>query len=287
MRQLGSMLDASQNFIIKSGTFGHFEARYVRRSADYVAAYVSSHYGCNLGSKFCHLTHMEKHHQNNKMSSLDDFRLQLQTVMRYVREIEKDKLVGVSKCIDVNFMGRGDALANATVVNNYSTLHSSFRDIIPSEKRLKMNISTIFPKTMANRTLLDIFRDTPDTYMYYSLYSINPRFRSYWLPNAIDVDRALEMLREYQENNDREITFHFPFIHGHNDCLRDVFELAKKIASFRFSATKFNLVRFDTLSKLYEEPTMERLQELFHIVSSVMTDRDSPSKIVSRVGCCR
>src|SRR6478609_6649591 len=283
MKHLKSTLDASQNFLLKAGSYGHLEARYVRRTAEYVAAYVSSAYDCNMGCKFCHLTHMDKMHQNNKMASLQDYAHQLETVMHYVEQVEKKPDVGISNRVNINFMARGDALANATILNNYKALYDTFRALVPGDKRIRMNLSTIFPKTMQHRTLIQVLNDVPDTFLYYSLYNTNEKFRNYWIPNSIPYQKALEQLKSYQETNGRLITFHWAFIKGHNDNVEDMKNVAKTIDSFKFSSTKFNLVRFNSPDNQYTEPEMQKLQEMFNIINSVMSN-DEPSKIVTRVG---
>ena len=125
MRHLKSALDLSQNFILKAARQkGHLECRYVRRENAKVAVYVSSHYGCNMGCQFCHLTHMGKEHTTMKNASFDDYVTQFRTVLNYTKEEEeKDPSLLVSR-INVNFMARGDALANSTIINNYPSLYA-------------------------------------------------------------------------------------------------------------------------------------------------------------------
>ena len=58
-----------------------------------------------------------------------------------------------------------------------------------------MNISTIMPYTIKDRSLCDIFGNTPVN-LYYSLYSINEKFKQKWMPNAIPSLTALDKLQE-------------------------------------------------------------------------------------------
>ena len=283
-KHLSSVLDSSQNFLLNAGTRGHLEARYVRRKLEYISAYVSSHYGCNMGCKFCHLTNMPHEHRNLISAKLPEYNSQLNTIIDYTKAIQT---IGIPlpNRVNVNFMARGDVFANSVVVNNYEKLHSDFKENIKrlgNDPQLKMNLSSIFPKTIEKRSLVNILGNTPNTYIYYSMYSVRDSFRSYWMPNAIHYDKALQKIKEYQETNGREITFHWAFIEGHNDKMKDVISLAKVIDSYKFTLSKFNLVRFNSPKSIWKEPSEEKLQDLFNVVAQVMVG--GKSKIVSRVG---
>ena len=69
-------------------------------------------------------------------------------------------------------MARGEALANKTIINNYKGLYDSYHNIVKNEgyKEIKMNISTIMPYTIRDKSLYDVFSDIPVN-IYYSLYS--------------------------------------------------------------------------------------------------------------------
>ena len=75
-------------------------------------------------------------------------------------------------------MSRGEPLANKYVINNYPELYSSINNAVKSNgyKETKMNISTIMPYTIKNKSLCDIFQGYPVN-LYYSLYSVNPEFK--------------------------------------------------------------------------------------------------------------
>lgn len=280
--------DGSQNFIIPFRG-ANLETRYVRRSPNYISTYVSSHNGCTMGCKFCWLTQQGQTKFNH--SSIDDYNTQLDVVLKHVPE--KDNTVDKNKIrVNVNFMARGEALANKNVILNYPKLYSSLLSTTRKHGygNVKMNISTIMPHTVKNKRLGDIFRDDPAN-IYYSFYSVDDKFRNYWMPNALPYNVALDKLAEYQHSasTSQVITFHMSFINGHNDDLEMVHKMAEAIKYRQFSNTKFNLVRFNPhpkMAKDYQEPSIEKLNEIFKIMSSAVTDNTiyNKSRIISRVG---
>ena len=171
---LKSQIDHSVNFV---GDYkgGLVEARYVRRTPDKVIAYVSSHNGCKMACKMCHLTatgqtkfaHMD----------VDGYADQLNRVLSYYeattaleagsdrsdrsdRSDVSDNLTNSTTPTDigstaafrlnVNFMARGEPFANKYVLGNYSSIYARFKDLAAeSGLKLKVNISTIMPRIPA------------------------------------------------------------------------------------------------------------------------------------------
>lgn len=118
-----------------------------------------------MGCKFCHLTEFGE--TSFQHATVEDYALQLQTIMDYVDKLEdKHKITRVN----INYMSRGDALANKTILNNFNYWHHVAEDIIGNKYEMRHNVSTIFPHAMQDRNLYDIFNDKP-VQIYYSLYS--------------------------------------------------------------------------------------------------------------------
>ena len=233
-----------------------------------------------MGCKFCYLT------QQNQTSfdhvDINGYKQQLSFSLRHYKEQEDQK----ANRINVNFMARGEALANKFVINNYPHLYDEMNAMVQEQSlKLKMNISTIMPNTIGSRQLRDIFRGSPAN-VYYSMYSLNDKFRDEWIPNAIPVQKALEKLRQYEDDAkgiiENPVTFHWAYIKGHNDDLKSAHDIAKMLKTMQFRA-KFNLVRFNPHPNLKEvEPEEPRLLELFHIISDALGN--NASYIVPRVG---
>ena len=276
-KTLLSNLDASVNWIIPHGK-SNLEARYVRRNQKKVSGYLSSHNGCTMGCKMCFLTQLGQ--TNFKHSDLNHYQIQLNKILEYYDTQPK------AERINLNFMARGEPLANKQIILNYPELFESFRKKTEDERNLKMkiNISTIMPKIIENRNLNDIFRGLP-VYLYYSLYSRNTNFKKQWMPNAMDYYLALEKLKEFQlENPHLPITLHWTLIQGVNDDYQEVKQLRDEIAKFAIRG-KFNLVKYNNPPNLnYHETDPKKAKELFGILKTALIDPEEKSKIIPRVG---
>lgn len=282
-----SRLDRSVNWVTAKGR-GSVETRYVRRwdpiidrASNHFIAYVSSHSGCKMGCNMCYLTHQK---QNTfEPVTVPEFTQQVKTVVdHYTANTNNESR---AQRMNVNFMARGEAFANPNVVNKFPEIYSSFAQLAESaDVRLKINISTIFPWTMSERTLDDVFKGKP-AHVYYSLYSLRHEVRAKWLPNAMPWQIALDRLKLYSDSNphiDTPITIHHSYIEGVNDDLADAEDMAGVLRSFNLRA-KFNLVRFNPPpGSNYKEPSEQRLHQLFGIVAGALNHPQS--YIVPRVG---
>lgn len=267
MDTLYSKIDASVNFVEQQLT-GFIESRYVRSVDDYFIAYLSSQTGCNRGCKMCHLTATKQTQFTN--CDLQDFVTQFETVLSHY---EKDS---PAKTVNVNFMSRGEALANPTVTETSTELFLRIGHIA-REKNLhvKFNVSTIMPVTF-KKLLADAFPIITPT-IYYSMYSAKESFRNKWLPAAMPIDQALDNLAHYQSISKKIIKFHGAFIAGENDSDVDVRMMMDKIKERKIIG-EFNIVRYNPFS-IEQGVESEDLDHIAGIISETM-----PCKIIKRVG---
>jgi adenine C2-methylase RlmN of 23S rRNA A2503 and tRNA A37 len=280
--------DGSINYIMNKSENEIVECRYVRRKESYISSYLSSHTGCIMGCKFCWLT--QSGQKSFKHLTIDDYVYQLDTVLSDVPDlIEKRKDIR----ININFMARGEVMANKHAIGNYKLLYDKLDDTVKKYGygAIKMNLSTIFPYTLRNTNLSNIFDGRPVN-LYYSIYSINDKFRKLYLPNALPVEYALNELKKFQENhnNNNTIVFHCAFIKGENDDIDDISKMADLIRSYNFTNTKFNLVRLNPFIKddkpIMLESELSKLKYIFDIMNSCVTNKihTQQSRIVNRVG---
>lgn len=277
MNRLKSQLDRSVNLITKFKN-GEIEARCVQKTPDYISAYVSSHNGCRMKCEMCWLTATGQ--DNFDHVDIPTYRSQLESVLSDYR---KHSLTQTATRCNVNFMARGEALANKFVINQYPRLYDTLAETTASHNlTMKPNVSTIMPYTVKNRKLTDIFPVNKPAYIYYSLYSTDPTFRKRWLPNAIDHRLALDKLKEYQVKSNNIITFHWSYIKGHNDSVEEAHRIRDLLKSYNFNG-KLNIVRFNPPENSQEvEPEEGHIERLFGIISPIFAG--NKNYIVPRVG---
>lgn len=285
-RTLRSQEDRSTNHVIRAEDGGLWEARYMQRCADYAIAYLSSHSGCRHACRFCHLTQSR---QTTMLSAtLSDYRHQLERVLTTYRERRSapphQRIAAVNR-LHINFMARGEALSNPTLISQPERLFDALDACAQQEGigRSQFNVSTIIPKSFIeqSRSLMDVLSD-PRSVLYYSLYSVDPAFRKRWLPKALAAEHALDLIADYQVRTGREIVLHWAMIEGHNDRDEDIQAIIEAIRQRAIKA-RFNLVRYNPYGpRSGKEPGPDRLQVVFTRLALALGD--TSSRILPRVG---
>lgn len=272
---LRSEEDRSVNFVAPYGD-GVVEARYVRRTEDYFICYVSSHSGCRLACRFCHLTRTRQ--TTFDAVGLDGFVAQISRVLRHHAEAETP-----SPRMNVNFMARGEPLVNAAVRGQMRPLHDAVSGLAADAGvgEVVYNPSSIFPVGTEDLDLAAAFGGLPVT-PFWSLYSLDPAFRKRWLPKAIAPDIALGKLLDFQSATGREVVLHWALIEGQNDRDADFEAIAEMVARSGLDA-RLNLVRYNPADAgTGQEAPEDRYQAALRILGAVMTRPGS--RVVPRVG---
>jgi 23S rRNA (adenine2503-C2)-methyltransferase len=278
-RTLTSQQDQSVNFVAPAAGGGAFEARYVRRVADYFIAYLSSHSGCDRACRFCHLTAMGE--TSMAPALLGDYLAQAEKVLEHYAGPAG---VAPAAWVNFNFMARGEPLANPVVLANWRGLSNSLVRMA-SELALdaRLNISTIMPREIERIALSEVFNtQVKRTTLFYSLYSMDPSFRRRWLPKAMDPHAALYKLATWQQETGGEVVLHWAFIAGENADDRTVDEIIKAVRDVGLKA-RFNLVRYNPYSVRYGSESQADIRERqFHKLADALGDHRS--RMVPRVG---
>lgn len=272
MKTIASEIDESVNFVIPYGK-GMIEARYVRRAPDYFICYLSSQSGCVHACRFCHLTTTKQ--VSFDQVDVEGFKLQRDEVLNHYFKSPRAKI------INYNWMSRGEAISNKTILYSWKELSEMLID--PLHKQMlypRFNISTIMPKTLGRRTLPSIFMEGPYPTIYYSLYSMDQAWRDKWLPGAMPAEQALDELKRYQDITQKIVYIHGAFIKGENDNLVDVCNMLGAIED-RGLIVKWNIVRYNPFSPVEGEES-DRLLEIYELIKQDLGAQNV--QIVSRVG---
>jgi len=274
---LKSKEDKTVNFVFRGDFPGYMEARYVRRSPDYLIVYLSSQTGCQQACRMCHLTITGQ----TKLVDVDKWGYisQAQEVLDYYKNNEPK-----AKIVHFSFMVRGEPLANQFLTDpaNYEILHMLSSYAFGAGLHPRFCISTIMPTLVRDKKLIDMFPVLyPD--FYYSLYSINENFRKKWLNHALPVDEALAKLVEWQSITKKIPKIHWSYIKGENDTTADAYEIAKKINESGLKVD-INIVRYNPYSEKYgEESSIEVIQKNVSILRHQLPD-NTKIKSIPRVG---
>lgn len=270
---LHSDIDASVNFVTPFGE-GNLESRYVRREKKYFSCYLSSQSGCNRGCKFCHLTSNDA--TMFDQAGIDEFIRQAEQVFSHYDKQEK------AEYVHYNWMARGEALCNPTITEESDKLLWYLYTSFCKDRKLsvKYNISTIMPKTIVGKSLVDMFPCIPPT-IYYSLYSTEKAFCNQWLPGAMGVDIAMEMLKEYQQYSKKIVKLHYALIEGGNDSFLDSFFVAELIKKYNLFV-ELNLVLYNPPDGDSQES--EDYEDYENNIKRFAGQYVTNSKIVTRVG---
>ncbi len=277
---LKSVEDESVNFVFSGEYTGFVEARYVRRSPKYFAAYLSSQTGCKQGCRMCHLTATKQTESANVDYGM--YQQQVRTIFKHYDELCAADPSKKAEIIHFNFMARGEAFDNPDFLKNAKPLfdfmgaESADRNLFP-----RFLISTIMPKSLIGQSLSKIFPIIHPE-IYYSIYSVKEEFRRKWLPKAMPVNEALKMLKEYQENTKKIIKLHWAFIAGENDSEEDIALLCHKV---RASGVRVDIaiVRYNPYDTSYGEESSESvIDRNKEILKSLLPF--SKIKVITRVG---
>lgn len=267
--------DASVNFLWRGSGEETAEARYVRRRDDTVIIYLSSQTGCAQACRMCHLTATRQ----NRASDLPPNQIieQASSVLGWYRENARP-----ARIAHFNFMARGEPLANTRLVNAFKSVIDELCalavriNLVP-----RIKVSTIMPRQVEDRELARLFQGAqPD--LYYSIYSVDDRFRKRWLPLAIPAQTALRQLKSYQDQTRKIPVLHWALIRGENDAAPDVSAVCRAVNEVGLRAD-VNIVRYNPYSTEYGEEASEQVIE----ERARQIGEELPGcrvKIVSRVG---
>lgn len=276
-----SVMDQSVNHVMPADDGGFWETRWVQRKSEYGIIYVSSHTGCNLSCRFCHLTATGQV-KMTPATPTDYLSQAKQSLQTYLDRVNNG--MTPAKYLHVNFMARGEALANKYLVETPEDVFNPIGNLI-AEHNLdtRFLISSILPKDF-NYDLSKVLSDRR-SFLYYSLYSMKPEFRKRWLPKSSNPLDALDMIQDYQKNGGNKVTLHWALIEGQNDSMADAELIADAVVQRNLNV-KFNLVRYNPHDhRQGAESNEDVIANYFkNLTEALKISASGESKIIPRVG---
>jgi adenine C2-methylase RlmN of 23S rRNA A2503 and tRNA A37 len=270
-----SAQDASVNWD-RPADPGRIEARYVRRCLDYFVVYLSSQTGCAQGCRMCHLTATGQ--MRLRDATFSEMIEQAKTVLDHYR-----RETSPARVVHFNFMARGEPLANRALFSDADGLLGELsRLAVALDLRPRHLISTIYPRTLEHWPLEEVFvTHHPD--IFYSIYSMSPRFRRRWLPKALPAEEALDRLASWQRSTHKIVSLHYAYIAGENDAEGDVHAICDALEERRLMV-HVNIVRYNPYDPARHgvEPSEEIIERNAAIYRSRLPN--ACVSIIARVG---
>jgi len=221
----------------------------------------------------CHLTATKQTKYVD--ATIQDFVAQAQPVFAHW-----DELHATHQQMHFNFMARGEPLASQIILTQGSQVLEALKGLADQRGlRGRYLVSTIMPNSMKDLSLRQVF-PTLAPEIYYSLYSVDPEFRSKWLPQALPVGVAMQKMQAWQQETGQRMRVHFAFIRGENDSLDSVQRLCETVASYT-QAVDVNVVRYNPPNSNSQESPEDVIAARVELMQ-----RNLPGvvKVIPRVG---
>ena len=172
----------------------------------------STHTWCDMGCKFCHLTH--KKVQKTRELKYSELSQAIDIII-----LDNSELVSSAERLLISFMGSGEPLniTPKTLIDIAQEVRYKYQDNFTT---IRFSISTMVPKYK----LLDLMNLAKDFYnskldfkIHYSLHSTNKEDREYLMPNCLNHYYVIPILHYLQETYDTKIELHYTLIKNLND----------------------------------------------------------------------
>jgi len=156
------------------------------------------------------------------------------------------------RTVHVNFMARGDVFNNQGFLSNPWRVIVGLKQLIQkyfsTKVEVKFKLSTIFPWSVSESLFKHTMLKEPlslrgqglDIEIYYSLYSLQEKFRKKWLPKTLPPRVVGDIFKGTKEG----LRLHHALITGQNDSDKDVRLIHDWLEEYDLEVM-FNLVRYN------------------------------------------
>lgn len=254
---------------IRNPKTGAIEQNNIERNK--YSIFASSSRGCPMKCTFCYLTIKNCEYKklsedqilnNLKEALLEQLKHKPETKDRYIKlcwmGMGEDQIIQSSRTrsitdkflkwvFDNNYAKGLDGIDISTVLPNikYENWIDDFHNIDPDIFNYIINPNNKIRVHGERFSGNELYIDRSVVRLFYSLHSGNQETRNKLIPNAMPLNRAIKLLKEYSIYNCYNVIFHHMFIEGQNDSNKEIDDLLKFINKYNLHNYEFRILRYN------------------------------------------
>ena len=204
---------------------------------------VSTEVGCNMGCAFCESGRLKKKRNLNAGE-----------MVMQILAIEKDLSIRISHVV---FMGIGEPFDNYENVINFIHIINSGKGIDIGARHITVSTCGIIPK------IKEFIKDGNQVNLAISLHAPNNKLRNELMPinKVYPLENLMEVLKEYEKETNRRITFEYILLDGINDKEENAIELSKLVKGLNCYV---NLIPYNETSHIkYKKSSKEQILKFY------------------------
>lgn len=199
-----------------------------------------------------------------------------------VLAIEHDLKIRISHVV---LMGIGEPFDNYENVIKFIHIINSGKGIDIGARHITVSTCGIVPK------IREFIKDGNQVNLAISLHASNNELRNELMPinKAYSLDKLMEVLKEYEKETNRRITFEYIMLKDVNDKVENALELAKLVRGLN---CYINLIPYNETSHIkYKKSDKEQILKFYDILKKnkvgVTIRREFGSKVMAACGQLR
>lgn len=232
---------------------------------------VSTEVGCNMGCAFCESGRLKKKRNLNAGE-----------MVMQILAIEKDLSIRISHVV---LMGIGEPFDNYENVINFIHIINSGKGIDIGARHITVSTCGIIPK------IKEFIKDGNQVNLAISLHAPNNKLRNELMPinKVYPLENLMEVLKEYEKETNRRITFEYILLDGINDKEENAIELSKLVKGLN---CYINLIPYNETSHIkYKKSSKEQILKFYDTLKKnkvgVTIRREFGSKVMAACGQLR
>ena len=248
--------------------------------------FISSSVGCFMRCKFCHLT----------LKNAKHFKLEADQILSNLQEAFLDSYALhpelAQKYVKLSWMGMGDAINKSDMVYDVT---KRFLDWLFEQGYVRgldgVDLSTVMPKMSSSAWMghfhaleahlanyprnpayaMDNVQYTNGAYthrnifrLFYSIESAVQSARDVVIPNAMPLEQAVALLREYQQDGKYTVILHHLLVNDLNDSEVELEALAQLMTT-QFPGNELRILRYNLCAKSMYKESDRFLQQIRYL----------------------